>query len=128
MPEVATFTPGAPVWVDISTRDLERAKAFYSRLFGWEPHVTEDPQAGGYTMFTLNGKEVAAAGPTQMPDQPTAWMVYFGTEDIDAALAQVQELGGIKLAGPIDIGIAKLGVVQDPQGATFALYAGALEA
>jgi hypothetical protein len=29
--------------------------------------------------------------------------------------------------GPIDIRIAKLAVVQDPQGAVFALYAGQLE-
>jgi predicted enzyme related to lactoylglutathione lyase len=39
----------------------------------------------------------------------------------------VQELGGSKLAGPIDIGMAKIAVVHDPQGAVFALYAGALE-
>ena len=31
------------------------------------------------------------------------------------------------MAGPIDIGIAKIGIVQDPQGAVFALYAGQLE-
>ena len=53
--------------------------------------------------------------------------MYFGTEDREAALAKVVELGGSVLAGPIDIGIAKIGVVSDPQGAVFALYAGELE-
>ena len=33
----------------------------------------------------------------------------------------------MKLAGPIDIGIAKIAVVADPQGGVFALYAGELE-
>jgi len=31
------------------------------------------------------------------------------------------------MAGPIDIAIAKIGIVQDPQGAAFALYDGVLE-
>ena len=37
------------------------------------------------------------------------------------------ELGGSTIAGPIDIEIAKIAVVADPQGAVFALYAGQLE-
>jgi predicted enzyme related to lactoylglutathione lyase len=36
-------------------------------------------------------------------------------------------LGGAVHAGPIDIGIAKIGIVADPQGATFAIYAGTYE-
>ena len=36
-------------------------------------------------------------------------------------------LGGSVIAGPIDIQIAKIGIVLDPQGAAFALYAGQLE-
>ena len=53
--------------------------------------------------------------------------MYFGVEDIDVALAKVEELGGTKLAGPIDIQIAKIAIVADPQGAIFALYAGELK-
>jgi predicted enzyme related to lactoylglutathione lyase len=43
------------------------------------------------------------------------------------AIARVEELGGTKHAGPIDIQIAKIAVVADPQGAIFAIYAGELE-
>jgi predicted enzyme related to lactoylglutathione lyase len=39
----------------------------------------------------------------------------------------VGELGGSALTGVIDIQIAKLAVVADPQGAVFALYAGELD-
>jgi predicted enzyme related to lactoylglutathione lyase len=39
----------------------------------------------------------------------------------------LDELGGMKIAGPIDIQIAKIAVVADPQGAVFALYAGEVE-
>jgi predicted enzyme related to lactoylglutathione lyase len=39
-------------------------------------------------------------------------------------MAKVTELGGTMLAGPIDIQIARIAVVQDPQGAMFSLYDG----
>jgi predicted enzyme related to lactoylglutathione lyase len=55
------------------------------------------------------------------------WLVYFAVENIDHALARVGELGGGTTFGPMDIGVAKIAGVQDPQGGHFALYAGALE-
>jgi hypothetical protein len=53
--------------------------------------------------------------------------VYFATDDLDASLARVSELGGNVLMGNTDIGVARIGVGQDPQGAVFALYAGRLD-
>ena len=50
--------------------------------------------------------------------------MYFGTENLDRDIAKVAELGGSPLAGPVDIGAGMIGVVRDPQGAVFALYAG----
>jgi hypothetical protein len=61
------------------------------------------------------------------PGTPPHWLAYFGVDDLDAALAAVERLGGAKHAGPIDIQIARIAVVADPQGAVFALYAGQLE-
>ena len=48
-------------------------------------------------------------------------------EDIDAAVAKVKELGGVIHVEPFDIPQAKIAAVGDPQGAAFALYAGAME-
>jgi len=65
--------------------------------------------------------------PPAPPGAPPFWLVYLATGDIDATLAKVSELGGATLVGCMDIGIAKIAVVRDPQGAVFALYDGALE-
>jgi predicted enzyme related to lactoylglutathione lyase len=118
--------PGAVVWNELQSPDLDASAAFYRELFGWtvEPFA-DSPER--YLSIKNQGPNNGGMRELNPPDAPPHWLVYFGTEDIDAALARVQELGGIKLAGPIDIGIAKIGVVQDPQGATFALYAGELE-
>jgi predicted enzyme related to lactoylglutathione lyase len=51
--------------------------------------------------------------------------VYFGTDDLDGSLTKAGELGGTVVMGPMDIGEGnRIGVVQDPQGGYFALYAG----
>jgi predicted enzyme related to lactoylglutathione lyase len=118
--------PGALVWNELASPDLSASTTFYSGLFGWEIA----PFEGSPTPY-LSIKNGAAnnGGMRELspPGTPPHWLVYFGVQDIDAALARVQELGGQKIAGPIDIQMAKIAVIQDPQGAVSALYAGVLE-
>lgn len=117
--------PGALVWNELSTSDVEGAADFYSSLFGW----TVAPfQSGPDAYLGIKNGEANNGGvrPLQGP-MPPNWLVYFGVEDLDAALARVTELGGGQMVGPIDIQIARIAVVHDPQGAVFALYAGDLE-
>ncbi len=118
--------PGALVWNELASPDLDASTAFYSGLFDWtvapfegspEPYLSiknGDANNGGIRLLAPSGV-------------PPHWLAYFGVEDIDAALARIEELGGTKHAGPIDIQIAKIAVVADPQGAMFAIYAGQLE-
>ena len=118
--------PGALVWNELASPDLDASSTFYSALFGW----TVAPFEGGPEPYlSIKNGEANNGGirRLQPPGTPPHWLAYFGVEDIDAALAKVQELGGTKFAGPIDIQIAKIAIVQDPQGAVFALYAGELE-
>jgi uncharacterized protein len=117
--------PGALVWNELSSPDLDASSAFYSGLFGW----TIEPFEGSPEPYLSikNGEANNGGIRALTPGPPPHWLAYFGVEDIDAALAKVQELGGATLAGPIDIQMAKIAVVKDPQGAFFALYAGALE-
>jgi uncharacterized protein len=118
--------PGAFVWNELATPDLDGATRFYGELFGWT--VEEFPGSPErYLSIKNQGANNGGIRGLNPPDAPPHWLVYFAVADLDAALAQVEDLGGAKLAGPIDIGIAKFGVVQDRQGATFALYAGQLE-
>lgn len=118
--------PGALVWNELASPDLDGSCAFYSALFGWQ--ITPFPGAEE-TYLTIKNGEANNGGmrPLSPPGVPPHWIVYFGTEDIDATLAKATQLGASTLAGPIDIPMARIAVVQDPQGAVFTLYAGALE-
>lgn len=123
MPEVAVFAPGTVNWVDLSSKDLEKSKAFYSKLFGWKPNTIEDPQAGGYTWFLLNGKQIGAVGGTQGEQAPTAWSIYFATDDATKTAKAVKDAGGKVIAEPFDVmGAGRMAVFQDPSGAFFNVW------
>lgn len=117
---------GALVWNELASPDLEAPAAFYRDLFGWTVAPFE---ASPEPYLSIKNGDANNGGIRELspPSVPPHWLVYFGTDDIDDALAKVEELGGKKMAGPIDIQMAKIGIVQDPQGAVFALYAGELE-
>ncbi len=118
--------PGALVWNELGSPDLDASTAFYGGLFGWKI-VPFEGSAEPY--LSVKNGEANNGGIRSLtpPDAPPNWLVYFGVEDIEDALPRVRELGGGTLAGPIDIQMATIAVVRDPQGAVFALYAGALE-
>jgi uncharacterized protein len=118
--------PGALVWNELGSPDLDASSAFYSGLFGWK---IVPFQGGGEPYLSIKNGEVNNGGmrPLPPPGTPPHWLVYFGVEDVDEALPRVEELGGTRHAGPIDIQMATIAIVADPQGAVFALYAGALE-
>jgi predicted enzyme related to lactoylglutathione lyase len=116
---------GAFVWNELATPDMEASKAFYGNLFGWAAEPFEDSPM---PYLTIQNGDKGNGGIREVQEgEPPHWLVYFGVDDVEAGSAKVEELGGTKLAGPIDIGIAKFAVVQDPQGAVFAIYAGQLQ-
>ena len=112
------YAPGTPMWVDVSSPDMDRSRAFYSGLFGWDAQVVPDPQAGGYTMFFRDGKMVGAAGPTFSPDQHPAWSTYVCTADADATAQAVKDAGGQVAVEPMDVmGQGRMAVFVDSTGA-----------
>jgi predicted enzyme related to lactoylglutathione lyase len=118
--------PGALCWNELYTSDLDAAKGFYNGLLGWDWQAFED-SPDPYFVIMNQGRANGGVRGLAEPGMPPNWLVYFAVEDIDAGVAKVSELGGEAMMGPIDIGIAKVAIVRDPQGAVFALYAGQLE-
>ncbi|MGO9488479.1 MAG: VOC family protein [Solirubrobacteraceae bacterium] len=117
--------PGALVWNELSTTDVQGASEFYSGLFGWSVATFENsPEA----YLGIRNGAANNGGIRELKEPvPPNWLVYFGAADLDATLARVVELGGAQMVGPIDIQIARIAIVQDPEGAVFGLYAGELE-
>jgi predicted enzyme related to lactoylglutathione lyase len=119
--------PGALSWNELGSPDLEGSAKFYGDLLGWTTAPMEGLDSPYLVIRTDAGATNGGIRPPMPPGTPPFWLVYFATDDIDASLAAVTDNGGNVLIGSNDIGIAKIGVAQDPQGAVFALYAGHLD-
>lgn len=117
---------GAPSWFELHTRDYAAAVDFYRDVFRWDTHVLSDTPDLRYVTLRHEDEWLAgvmdAAG--TLPDGvPAHWLVYFGVDDADAALAQVIELGGSVVTGAEDTPYGRLAAVADPTGARFNLVA-----
>jgi uncharacterized protein len=131
--------PGSLNFNGLHTRDLERAKAFYGAVFGWEalpmgmwalraygdhleklnPGTRERTrEMGGPERFEEVVAAVSVIGDGEADTQPH-WDVTFGIADADATAKRAEELGGTVVVPPFDAPWIRGTVIRDPGGATF---------
>jgi predicted enzyme related to lactoylglutathione lyase len=123
MSERTSYAPGTPSWVDLGVPDTAKAIEFYGALFGWNGEIDPRPEAGGYGMFTLDGKNVAGIGPQQNPDMPPFWTVYVTVADCDAAVATASASGGTVVVDSMDVFDAgRMAVLQDAVGSFISVW------
>ncbi|NEA86753.1 VOC family protein [Streptomyces sp. SID7958] len=121
--ELTEPVTGGPCWAELGTSDLEGAKRFYTRLFGWRPETDDRQEAGGYTVAHLDDAAVAALAPLFQQSQPVAWTVSFAVTDAEATLRRVLAEGGSVILGPMDVfDVGRFAVAADPGGAVFQLW------
>jgi predicted enzyme related to lactoylglutathione lyase len=117
--------PGALSLNQLNTSDPDAAERFYSELFGWRfdsVGTDETPYWGIFRGDQLNGGMMPLPSGAPMPSH---WLVYFGSDDVDADAANIGSSGGTVMVGPMDVPPSgRIVVAQDPQGAIFAQFAG----
>ena len=111
-------------WYELITTDVEAAKAFYTRVMGWGVLNASLP-GGAYTLFTAG--DVFVSGLMHLPEDASeasgtpSWLGYVGVDDVDAAAARVENLGGVVHVPPTDIpDISRFTIFTDPQAARLA--------
>lgn len=113
------------VWHELNTSDVERAKADYGALFGWEFKAPLDlGNLGVLHPFSFRPGAAPAGSMADVRGRPgvhTHWLFHVRVAALDEALAAVRALGGLVI-GPIVLpGGDRIAVCDDPQGAAFAL-------
>lgn len=126
LPMPTTTDRGLFVWHELNTTDVEAADRFYSKLIGWKT-TAWDPNPS-YKIWTM-GRE-GRGGLYAIHEEPNAiappphWLTYIGTPNVDATVRQAVELGGKVVTPAYDVpSIGRMAVLQDPQGAMFAVSA-----
>jgi len=127
MATIEKHTPGSFCWIELATTDQQAAKNFYGKLFGWEAKDTPMGPDDFYTTFKLNGRDVAAAY-TMRPEQrssgiPPNWLLYVSVENADESIERARQLGAKVCMEGFDVfDLGRMGVIQDPTGATIAVW------
>jgi predicted enzyme related to lactoylglutathione lyase len=117
---------GSLCWADLNTPDPERAQKFYADVFGWKftADTHGDPPSG--YLHIQNGEEFIGGIPPLRPESahiPAHWMSYFMVTNCDDTAAQAKQLGA-KFCMPLMTleNVGRFGILQDPQGAVFAIF------
>lgn len=112
--------PGDIVHFEINTKDAQRAKKFYTTVFGWKYKDSDIP---GIEYYLIEGVTPGGAiNPLAQDSKVKAPTVYFGTEDIDATLKKVRDSGGTADQKQPIPGQGWFAACTDPEGNSFSLY------
>lgn len=115
---------GRFVWNELMTDDPERAKAFYTALFGWRIQP-EEMQGTIYEMIVCGEMQIGGIVPLNSAHSPrTHWLPYLQVPgNLDDVVAKIIALGGKILQPPFAIpGVGRMAVATDPHGAVFSPY------
>jgi predicted enzyme related to lactoylglutathione lyase len=112
--------------IDIPCDDLDRAKSFYSGVFGWD--INEVPGYEGYPMWQApNG--ISGGGLASRAMGLTQPRSYVQVDSIDDALATVSRLGGTVVMDKSPISPTSWwAAFEDTEGNQIGLYEGTTEA
>ena len=82
-------------WFEITVNDFDKAKIFYTELFGWEFKLSQGSKSLYWNIYT--GENTIGGGlmkKTKPEHNGQAVMIYVEVEDIEATLNKVVSLGG----------------------------------
>ena len=110
---------GQMVHLEIPAGDTAKAREFWGSLFGWEWQAFEGPSEYHMTRFSET-----TGGAIYVPDEADkrGMRVYFDVDDINAANAKVQELGGEAGEAGAVPGMGWFSICKDNEGNEFGLW------
>jgi uncharacterized protein len=119
--------PGAWTWNNLMTRDIEAAQDFYGKVFGWTAEHNDEAPAN-ILMWQVEGQRWPEGMGGLMgitddlpPEMPAHWQVYFMVPNADEAIERAESDGAKLGFGPIDVPVARMATLVDPQGAVVSI-------
>jgi predicted enzyme related to lactoylglutathione lyase len=113
---------GSIVWFEIPADNPERAKAFYSNLFGWK--INPFPGTSDYSHIDTGGADDTPDGALKRRKDPYEPVVnYVGVNSVDKFADKIAQLGGkICMAKTPVPQMGYFAVCQDTEGNAFGIW------
>ncbi|MCF6229148.1 MAG: VOC family protein [Planctomycetes bacterium] len=120
---IPAYGPGSISWPELATRDLDKAKDFYSKVIGWEYAEMDMGPMGMYNVIKVGeamcGGMMGMNGP-DWGEMPSHWSYYIYVEDVDATVEKAIAAGGEKVHDAFDAPeVGRICMLKDPSGAHF---------
>jgi hypothetical protein len=114
-------------YFEVPADDVKRAKKFYTELLGWDFKKTEVPGIPVEYWNITTGKsrkETLTKGGLYQRKEPSPGMLMYAiVDDIDTALAKVEELGGKILSPKMSLAtVGTLVTIIDSEGNVIGLW------
>ena len=104
---------------EIGTRNMEKAREFYTHLFAWDIEV--DPKTSYAIIHTR--KDPDGGFFTAPPEIPLGVNIYFLVDAIDFTLKKVKELGGKVIRPKTEVyGMGWFAMFQDPENNVIGIW------
>jgi predicted enzyme related to lactoylglutathione lyase len=113
-------------WMDLKTRDVPGAAAFFSTAMGWHFAVDEDDWRKA-TKIAANGYQIGSvsdlANPVYPPGSPAHIAYYLAVDDVDRRTEAATANGARLVLPPFEAGDqGRMATLIDPVGAAFSLW------
>ena len=110
---------GKIVHFEVPAGDADRASGFWGGLFGWEIGASA-MEGFDYRMFQVSSDLGGAVMPSDKAGSGV--IIYYDTDDIDASVAKVRELGGTAADKQPVPTHGWFAACQDTEGNSFSLW------
>lgn len=109
---------GRLVYFELPADDTQRAEDFYAELFGWQFRPTQE--GFDYHMLEEGIDPGGAIYPSQTGEKGA--IIYFESDDVDASVERVNELGGSAEDKQPIPGVGWFARCEDTEGNAFSIF------
>ncbi len=112
-------------WIDLTVAEADAAREFYTAVIGWSASPVSTGDYDDYALLPP-GSPSAVAGVCHARGAnaglPSVWLPYFIVADAQRSLDEALARGAQLLRRMQSYGAGRFCVLQDPAGASFALF------
>lgn len=106
--------------IEFPADDVERAKAFYSSVFGWTFEAMDGFE--DYFLYTSGPGDLGGGIGKRSETAPAGVRNYITVDDVDAAVSRVEANGGSVVVPKTDLGFGWYAAVSDTEGNEIGIY------
>ncbi len=116
-----TTSHGKFYWNELMTRDVEKAKKFYSEAIGWSFEAMAGAGGSTYWIAKMGDEPVGGLFDISGPEYKgvaESWIPYIAVDDVDARVKKATKAGAKVMKPAFDVpGVGRIVMLLEPGGA-----------